>query len=854
MTTAPAIANARRPGQPMSDEQRRAMWANIRGGGNRTAPTSTSALPGGVAGPGESTSGISWKPVPEEPAASSGTQTRTPFIPPPVSKWDLFKAGVSGFWEGAKGGATILADRLTFGAIDSLSDAAEQYQGADYDFSRGASTVAREALLAAAGIGAAGKLKAAFQGTKYAGTAAAKHLSALSAVGGFGTKSVLDDIRENNPTLNPYADKAFALASQLAGYVGSIGLIGAAGQYGGALMRSTGLAGIGKAALGKLDAALGTVGKAIAAPLPSGMKSALGKLHKAYSGFSDFTGSSIKELGAALKAPANLAKARALSAKAASAATKANVVKFTASQKAAALRQASKKAFEASLKASGTPQGAKLYKEAVNLSWQASETIARGVRAAAALTKAAGKLTLKADALKTATTAGLRKAAYVAGMIGGVEARDELAIREYQRQARQAGREGMPFDIPQDAARSAAGTLGAFAIGTTGNPVEKLFRPGLAAHQASIGAYRAGYEAIQEEAKREGWTDAKLQRELAKHAKTKPRDIAGKGLWQVAPAAAAFVNWKAGDAIARAKRSTIDVRGADGYADADTLRLTGSTVRMLDMNAPEVAHPGHNQPGHPERTTGEYLGDAAARRIAELVKPNQYVRIVQDSNPKAREPDKYGRTMAVVETLPKPFDQLLRIPYLGKIIPARDVNKTLIREGLADIHYRELSGRTDRAEAYDKAREKAKAEGKGIWSQYAQEEYDRYAKTTPGFKPWIGTEKTVAERQSAEYLKKTGRIRPDSEWADVASRAGIGLMASGNSGLFGMLPKAGTLTAQTWNAALAALGALEYNERAERTIPRSTPPPASVKTDYAREMAALQRVWAQRIADLNAAP
>ena len=67
-----------------------------------------------------------------------------------------------------------------------------------------------------------------------------------------------------------------------------------------------------------------------------------------------------------------------------------------------------------------------------------------------------------------------------------------------------------------------------------------------------------------------------------------------------------------------------------------------------------------------------------------------------------------------------------------------------------------------------------------------------------------------------------------------------------------MLPRSGTFAAQTWNAALAALGALEYNERAERTIPRSTPPPASVQTDYAREMAALQRVWAQRIAALNA--
>ena len=328
--------------------------------------------------------------------------------------------------------------------------------------------------------------------------------------------------------------------------------------------------------------------------------------------------------------------------------------------------------------------------------------------------------------------------------------------------------------------------------------------------------------------------------------------MAGKGLWQVAPAAAAFVNWKAGDALAAAKRSTIDVRPAGSYADADTLNVGSGTIRMSDMNAPEVAHgAGANQI---ERRTGEYLGEEAAARIRQLVREGQYVRLVEDSNPKAGGTDKYGRQVRTVETLPKPFDQLLRVPYLGKVIPARDVNKTLIREGLADIHYRELSGRTDRAEAYDAAREAARAEGRGIWSQEAQRAYEDYAKANPSFKPWVGTEKTVAERQSAEYLKKTGRARPDAEWADLASAGGLGLMATGNSGLFGMLPKSGAIAAQTWNAALAALGALEYNERARRTIPRTTRQIRSVKTDYAREMDALRRVWDQRIQELNATP
>ena len=75
---------------------------------------------------------------------------------------------------------------------------------------------------------------------------------------------------------------------------------------------------------------------------------------------------------------------------------------------------------------------------------------------------------------------------------------------------------------------------------------------------------------------------------------------------------------------------------------------------------------------------------------------------------------------------------------------------------------------------------------------------------------------------------------PYPQWANVSEKAGLGLMTTGNSGVFGMMPQSGTGAAQAWNAALAVLGALEYNERANRTLDRTPRPPSVIKSDWQR--------------------
>ena len=189
--------------------------------------------------------------------------------------------------------------------------------------------------------------------------------------------------------------------------------------------------------------------------------------------------------------------------------------------------------------------------------------------------------------------------------------------------------------------------------------------------------------------------------------------------------------------------------------------------------------------------------------------------------------------MGVVETLPRPFDKLLAIPGIGKYIPAMDLNEKLLRLGLADTAYRNLSGRTDRDAAYDAAREAAvrdAARGKtpSIFDAVGRE-------LLPQQQYKLLSEKTYEQKADERFKELTGRDRPPERWGKFAQPAGVGLMASGNTGLWGQMPISGNTLATLYNAALAVSGAFEYNERARRAIPYNLSTPTHL-SDYRREM------------------
>ena len=258
----------------------------------------------------------------------------------------------------------------------------------------------------------------------------------------------------------------------------------------------------------------------------------------------------------------------------------------------------------------------------------------------------------------------------------------------------------------------------------------------------------------------------------------------------------------------------------DRLADKDSIRL-------LDINAPEVAHPEHGK-------KAEAFGDAAQAYARKLLPDGQTVRVVLDSHPKAAGKEVHGRQLATVETLPAPFDKLLRVPILGKLIPAQEFQTEMIGAGLADTHYRNLSGATDTQEAHDAARAAAQAAGKGIWSEEGRSAL-----------PWVGTEKTheqikadMAARR-AQQAEKMGYPAPGPE-ADtrLGNLLGTGLMVSGNSGAFPQMGAGGNLVAQGWNALLAGIGVREYNAKAKaRPLPTVYVPPAGVRTEYEKKAA-----------------
>ena len=483
---------------------------------------------------------------------------------------------------------------------------------------------------------------------------------------------------------------------------------------------------------------MGNAGTGINGKLNPTVAAGLKKAHAGYSKFADFTGSSLKELGKAISAPKNLKTAQRFADDAARMQLQASAIKTAAAGKKIQLQNIATTALNDAHKASlaGSPDASKLYRKAADAFWAVDDAARQSAGSVKRLTAVADKLTTKSATLKADTVSGLKKAAYVAGGLTAKETYDQKQISKYQAQAAQAIKDGKSFTYPIDDPRGIVGTVLAGLVGTTGNPIEKQTRFGSAAYHAQVGAYRAGYEAIMDAQARGELSPAKAQKALEKLAASKPTNMAGKGLWTFAPAAAAYLNWQISDTIKTGKRSSIE-RNVDTH-DADTIKTDKNNVRFLDINAPEIV-------GSRGIKESEYLGDAAAARAKELIKPGQYVRVVSDSNPKAGGLDKHGRKLGVVETLPKPFDNLLRIPYLGKVIPAVDVNKKLIKEGLVDIHYRDLSGRTDRSDDYDKARAIAQARGTGIWSTDGREKL-----------PWVGTEKTTDQRRAEAFKRGTG--------------------------------------------------------------------------------------------------
>ena len=641
--------------------------------------------------------------------------------------------------------------------------------------------------------------------------------SALAAMG-------LDKYREEHPDMDPRDEKVLAIAEQLAGYISAISALStgkdaAANALDRVPVGSSSALGVLSTATAKVGDLLNDLGKAIGNAMPDALKGPLEKLYKGYTTVADYTGASITDLGHVGELPAKFKSATSLEKAAAETYAQAAEIEKLAATKGEALTKQAYYDLMASHKASLAfdPEAQAAYKEAAANFWDAKGQMSSSASAADQMRKAADKMMEKAGKLKADATAATIKAALVAGGFAAKEVHEEHKVRSMQQEMEDAFAKGENYTIPAEKPRGPLETALAMAVGTLGNPIEKQTRYGQSTYNAQVAYYRTQYDMIGKAEQSGELSPAEANDARLKLAQSKPQNMAGKGAWTFAPASAAFLSWQAGEIADTMKRTEIDRRTPGSYIDGDTINFDQhhgeNSVRLLDINAPEVPHAGMHDPNHPERTTGEPLGKEAAVYAAKLVAGGQYVRLKSDSHPKAAGTDVHGRTLATVETLPKPFDQLLRVPVVGKLIPAKEFQTEMIKAGLADTAYRQLSGPTDVGEAHDKARSIAQADGKGIWAPDVKEQL-----------PWVGKEKTVQE------LRRNPSAPQPS---NLGTALGSGLMVTGQSGVFKTMGASGNVAAQTWNAALAVLGAREFNQKASaRPGDIVYRPPKAVKTRY----------------------
>jgi hypothetical protein len=631
----------------------------------------------------------------------------------------------------------------------------------------------------------------------------------------------LGSYREAHPTLNPKTDHYLALGSQVLGYVSAItGLAalkrgagnelnrwditvqGASGSK--TLTAAEALA----APFAKLGSWMSNLGSAIGSKVPGPIQKPLQGLYKAYTHLADFTGSSLSDLGSIGKNRTSLRLADEMRTQASLIETKAGVL--STADKTYALDLLDRAHQLALTKSSNAST---LYKQAASLYHQS-------VAGAASSKVTAESMRRFADGMTADARLGLLKAATVGAGFVAKEGYDEWKISGLQEEAAQAFRDGRDWGIDPAQPRSGLATAAAIAAGTLGNPIEKQFRFGQDNYQASVAAYRAKYDAIQETAKRDGWTPERTDAALTKLSAEKPRNMAGKAAWTFAPASAAFLAWKGGEYADRVK-ATGPAGTVTKVRDADTIEIDNDPtgIRWLGINAAEIEH---------DPKPAEYMGpEGAAWQTKELLGKTVRLVYTHDKGGPLVKQDIYGRDLAYVETLPRPFDKLLAIPGLGKLIPAQDQNLKTIEAGYAlpkQAHERLQGGKHDRRYDYDEAAAKAIAARVGL--------NDRAGNTNA--LPAVPEYVPFAERKKQD-AEKRGYTIPDAPSSAWTTAAGLGLMTTGQSGVFKHMGAAGNIAAQAWNALLAVGGAQDYNRQAaQNPVPRKTSKPKGVKSEAER--------------------
>lgn len=139
----------------------------------------------------------------------------------------------------------------------------------------------------------------------------------------------------------------------------------------------------------------------------------------------------------------------------------------------------------------------------------------------------------------------------------------------------------------------------------------------------------------------------------------------------------------------KAQSATV-VRVIDGDTVIVLLDDEKTTVRLLGIDAPEIAHRGDTAPS-------ECGGDGARERLETLLPKDAQIEITQD--PISDRTDRYGRRLAYISTSDD-----------------RDVGKIMVAEGYVAAWYPRGEPRPTRYDSYLETQDDARSDNRGSWA------------------------------------------------------------------------------------------------------------------------------------------
>ena len=375
-------------------------------------------------------------------------------------------------------------------------------------------------------------------------------LRSLGVFGGsLGTGLAIGDYRDKNPTMDPRKEHYLALGQDLAYTIAALSGLNVLRKGVSAIPGTSRLGEL----LGRFGGRIKAAQDAVAGMTPGVIKTPLGWLARAYNAVAGFTGAEIKQFAQLPKALKKYKLSQMLKGIASDFRSEADDLVRVAQAQHDLMKWQAHEVLDTSHMGARAfwPAARRMYDEGARKFFAAEAGLAGSKEFARQMLGAAARAERHAGRLKGDAIGALARAAYVTAGIGAVHTAEQARKDNYRRKMEGAFAQGKPFILNPDADITDAPLKRAvmFATGTLGNPVEKQTRFYVGGKYTKDLAERAyqeyQYDTI-EAARKAGHITAKeADRLQVERAKQKPFNMGGKSLHSFTPAVAGFTKFAA---------------------------------------------------------------------------------------------------------------------------------------------------------------------------------------------------------------------------------------------------------------------------------------------------------------------